>query len=363
MVAVPNRRSVPTLVVALTLAFASCEGASEVCDPTDPLCGSPTPVPTTVTVSPPDVTFSAIGETQQLTASVLDQSGNAITNPPLIWSSDNESVATVSPAGLVTAQGSGVTSIEATAGTATGSAGVSVGDPCEPRGMLAFLDVTSGTLSDRGCVISGGGFGDPWRLTIEAADAGTVQIDLLSSDFDAYVYLLDASLTIIAQNDDAHFTGAAAYDASSHLVENLSAGTYTIFVTSAGGDETGEYDLHVGPGLICPEVGSIGVGGAVFGSLANTDCSYAGGFYADAYVVEVTSGDELTFSLDSPDFDAYLALLGPAGHFLLDDDDSGGGPDGTNSLFNASLAPGWYVVHVTSFSTGEIGDYSLSIQP
>ena len=363
MVAVPNRHSVPTLVVALTLAFASCEGASEVCDPTDPLCGSPTPVPTTVTVSPPDVTFSAIGETQLLTASVLDQSGNPIANPPLIWSSDDESVATVSPAGLVTAQGSGVTSIEATAGTATGSAGISVSDPCEPRGMLALLDVTSGTLSDTGCVISGGGFGDPWRLTIEEADAGTVQIDLISSDFDAYLYLLDASLTIIAQNDDAHFTGVAAYDLSSHVVENLSAGTYTIFVTSAGGDETGEYDLHVGPGLVCPEVGHIAVGGAVFGSLVNTDCSYGDGFYADPYAVEVTSGDELTISLDSQDFDTYLTLYGPAGHFLSEDDDTGGGPNGTNSLINVSLLPGWYVIEVSSFSPGELGAYSLSIQP
>jgi hypothetical protein len=312
-------------------------------------------------VSPTAVTFTQVGETQQLTATVLDQNGDPFVPASVSWSSNDESVATVSASGLLMAEGSGTTTIEATSGSAMGSADVSVDDRCAPLEVLAVLDVTSGTLSDTDCPLGGGSFGDVWALTIEQDD--TVQIDLLSADFDAYLFLLDDDGFVLSENDDAHFTGLAAYDRSSHVIEHLSPGTYTIVVTSFTGNETGAYALHVGPGLRCPEIGQIAVGGVVFGSLESTDCSYGvDGFYADPYVVEVTTTDELTFHLASIEFDTYLSLQGPAGHFLLDDDDSGGGPSGTDSHFNVSLAPGFYVIEVSSFSGGEVGAYTLDIQ-
>lgn len=362
------RQTFPTFLLSIGLAvwLTSCKGASTSCNPTDPLCngeGGGTLVPTTVNVSPTAVTFTQLGETQQLTATVLDQNGDPLAPASVSWSSMDESVATVSASGLLLAEGSGTTTIEATSGSAKGSADVSVDDPCTPLEVLAVLAATSGTLSETDCPLGGGSFGDVWALTIEQDDEGTVQIDLLSADFDAYLFLLDDDGVVLSENDDAHVTGLAAYDLSSHVIEDLSPGTYSIVVTSFTGNETGAYVLQVGPGLRCPEIGHIAVGGVVFGSLESTDCSYGvDGFYADPYVVEVTTTDELTFHLASIEFDTYLSLLGPAGHFLLDDDDSGGGPSGTDSHFNVSLAPGFYVIEVSSFSGGEVGAYTLDIQ-
>ncbi len=91
--------------------------------------GSPQPDlprPTNVTVSPATLEFEASGATASLTAAVTDQFGAAMDGVTLTWSSSNSSIATVSPSGLVTAVATGSTTIRATAGNASGTAGVTV---------------------------------------------------------------------------------------------------------------------------------------------------------------------------------------------------------------------------------------------
>ncbi len=65
----------------------------------------------------------SIGETLQLTASVLP---SAATNKDISWSSGNQSVASVSSSGLVTAVGEGTTTITASAGGKKGECSISV---------------------------------------------------------------------------------------------------------------------------------------------------------------------------------------------------------------------------------------------
>lgn len=76
------------------------------------------PVPTSVTLNTNTVSLTSLGQTQQLTASVLDQNGNAMTGQTVTWSSTNTGVATVNPAtGLVTAVANGNAQVTATSGT------------------------------------------------------------------------------------------------------------------------------------------------------------------------------------------------------------------------------------------------------
>ena len=65
----------------------------------------------------------SIGETLQLTASVLP---SAATNKDISWSSGNQSVASVSSSGLVTALSEGTTTITATADGKKGECTVTV---------------------------------------------------------------------------------------------------------------------------------------------------------------------------------------------------------------------------------------------
>ena len=112
----------PFLVATLALAAfwtASC-GDDVVRPPLDPS------VPTTITVSPPTAELGATGATVQLTARVLDQNGREMDTANVMWASGAPDVATVSPAGLVTAVGGGTVAISANAGEVSDTATVTV---------------------------------------------------------------------------------------------------------------------------------------------------------------------------------------------------------------------------------------------
>ena len=77
-------------------------------------------------VTPASVTLTAIEETIQLTAEVRDQNGQVMSGAAVTWSSSDPSVASVDAAGVVAARANGSATVTATAGSATGSAAVSV---------------------------------------------------------------------------------------------------------------------------------------------------------------------------------------------------------------------------------------------
>lgn len=94
-------------------------------------CGDsqgPGPVPASITLRPTDLELF-VGETEQLTATVLDSTGAQLTGQAVTFSSSAPQVAQVTIGGLVSAVGSGTAVITATAGAATGTADVLVRGP------------------------------------------------------------------------------------------------------------------------------------------------------------------------------------------------------------------------------------------
>ncbi len=90
-------------------------------------CGSTDPrIPTDISLSATSVSFTSLGQTQQLSPSVTDQDGKALTGAEVSWTSSDNGVATVNPSGLVTAAGSGTAEVTATSGSATATAQVTV---------------------------------------------------------------------------------------------------------------------------------------------------------------------------------------------------------------------------------------------
>ena len=82
--------------------------------------------PAQIAVSPAAAMFESIGDTVRLMAEAADANGNAVADPSLDWTSENEAVATVDEGGLVTAAGNGSANITASSGSATGSAAITV---------------------------------------------------------------------------------------------------------------------------------------------------------------------------------------------------------------------------------------------
>lgn len=87
--------------------------------------GTP-PVATAVRVDPDLVVLASADTATVLSASVLNQYGGVMAGVPVVWSSADEGVATVSAAGRVVPVGIGNTEIVATAGTLEGRARVEV---------------------------------------------------------------------------------------------------------------------------------------------------------------------------------------------------------------------------------------------
>jgi len=82
--------------------------------------------PAQITVSPDAAMFASIGDTVRLTAEAADANGNAVADPSLNWTSEDDGVATVDEGGLVTAAGNGSVDITVSTGGASGSAAITV---------------------------------------------------------------------------------------------------------------------------------------------------------------------------------------------------------------------------------------------
>ena len=99
---------------------------------TDPVPPPPPPPPsdppraTTVTVSPTTAELTALDATVQFAADVRDQNGQVMAGAAVTWTSGSPGVATVNASGLATAVSNGTATITATAGSASGSAAVTV---------------------------------------------------------------------------------------------------------------------------------------------------------------------------------------------------------------------------------------------
>lgn len=101
------------------------------------------------------------------------------------------------------------------------------------------------------------------------------------------------------------------------------------------------------------------------GSLSATDCAFLGlsSYYTKQFSFRANAGQRISVEAASVQFDAFIALLGPGGIFLGEDDDSGGG---LNSRFPATgslAAPlsGVYTVLVSSVYARETGAFTMRV--
>ena len=197
-----ERQFVPMLTgvfAACLLALATACGNDTV-EPSAP----PTPVPTTITISPASATFQSLGETAQLTAEVRDQNGQTMANAAVAWTSSDPSVATVAASGLVTAVANGAATVTATAGSASGTVAVTVDQVV----ASVAVDPAADTLP---------ALGDTLRLSAEALDANGNAVageEFAWESSDVSVATVDASGLVTAVANGVATVTATAGSAS-----------------------------------------------------------------------------------------------------------------------------------------------------
>ena len=188
----------PRPVGLVAVLLLGCGGDST----TAPPPARPDPArPTTVAITPTAVRLTALGATEQLTAEVRDQNGNAMAGVAVSWASSTTAVATVSASGLVTADGNGTATITATTGSASGSTTITVVQEVRAIAVTPAADT----------VVTG----DTLRLAAKAVDANGHP--LVETEFD-----WTSSDTLVAVVDDAG------------LVTGVEAGEADVTATMAG---------------------------------------------------------------------------------------------------------------------------------
>src|SRR5947199_30360 len=170
-----------------------------------------------------------------------------------------------------------------------------------------------------------------------------VVFDLTSTAFDPYLMVIAPS-GHRDENDD--YRGSNTRSRLELALEET--GTYRVVVTSYTKDETGAYELRIGPGG--PAAAEPGVR-TESGRLAAGDATLRTGEYVDAYTFDGRPGQRVTVDVESNDFDTYLMLIPPRGD-RWENDDVEGKPH--HSVIEADLTePGQYRVAVTSYKRGE----------
>ena len=138
---------------AVLLLLACSDGGTTPTAPPTPT----TPVATSITLSATSLSFSSLGATQQLSATVKDQNGATMSGASVTWATTEAAVATVSSSGLVTSVGNGTGSVLAVSGSINTTAAVTDANGEVMSGATVTWTTSSdavATVSDAGLVTS-----------------------------------------------------------------------------------------------------------------------------------------------------------------------------------------------------------------
>ncbi len=210
------------------------------------------------------------------------------------------------------------------------------------------------------------------------ASAGeSVTIDLVSDEFDSYLFLVGPGLSGAQSDDDGG--GACHARITVGLPET---GQYRVIVSSLGDRQTGGYTLRVssepGPTVegscagaaveggeyvdfseLETEGRSLLMGNEFTGGLGENDVLYGDGSYVQAWAYRGQAGESVTVDLRSNEFDAFLSVTGPGIGETLTDDDGAGGCD-SRLTFEVREA-GTFIIVVSSVSAGATGAFTLGV--
>ena len=226
---------------------------------------------------------------------------------------------------------------------------------------IALNDMISGQLGDTSDILPDGSFFNSY--VFEGRQGQRIEIEMISEDIDSYLILLsedDDSLHL--EDDDSAGEFNARLEAT--LPED---GSYIIIANSFAQGEQGRYNLRLSelesrdassPSLSSPS-------NAVIlqqnGRLAAGDGVAPDGTLYDQYTFEGEAGQRITVTLESREFDTYLAVVDDEGNLVAENDDAS--PDNTNSEVTLTLSrTGTYLVIVNGYSTSDRGTYTLIVR-
>ena len=196
------------------------------------------PVLTTIDVSPSTKTLNIDG-TQEFNATAKDQDGNVMPDVVITWTSSNETVGTITDAGVLTALVVGETTVTAANGTVNGTAAVTVQEVVPQNLTITNLeaDPNTGVNTDNPTTVSA-------TITSSAALKLVTLYAIDTQNYQSKEYALYANDILIVAGD----AYSADWDATVFKVENetTSSGTKPVFVGKTARWDTTTYYAVLG---------------------------------------------------------------------------------------------------------------------
>ena len=202
--------------------------------------------------------------------------------------------------------------------------------------------------------------------TFQGVAGQIVQIEVASTEFDAYAILQTAGDSVLARDDDS---GGGR---NARIIYTLPyTGTYQILANSYQRGRYGRYTVRLhsigmasgadAPGGVLPgTVGQILRGQTMSAQLSPNDPKLSDGSVFQAWTFVGRAGEAITVDVMSSEFDAYAIIQDGNGNKLAADDDSGGG---TNARITYTLPySGAYRIIANTYRQGSYGAFSLSVR-
>jgi serine protease Do len=237
-------------------------------------------------------------------------------------------------------------------------------------GSIALNSEATGALARGDARLSDGSVYQAW--TFFGTQGQMVQIDVMSSAFDAFCILQGPAGNEIARDDD----GGGGLNARVSVALPVT-GTYRIIANTYRQNQYGRYTVRLtgggmaaaapvapvitgGQALSAGVVGQVVRGQIVQGRLTSGDRQLADNTFFQAWTYFGQAGEVVTVDVMSSDFDAYAVIQDGGGTVLARDDDSGG-------TLNARIvftlpATGTYRFIANTLRVGATGAYTLSVR-
>jgi hypothetical protein len=287
-------------------------------------CDSTRPLPPAVFVEPAKLTLED-GQSAKLTATLRNPKSRSVA-----WASSNPAIATVDPAGTVTAIANGSTSV--------------VVRMVDDTTVTAVVPVTvSGPAVATVCL-------NPASTIVYVGFARQIGVQLRAADGRV---LRGRSITWTTPD-------ATIADVSSAGVVRGRGpgGPITLVATSEGRTATAQVRVaHAAEA--CPFITPVTLGQSADGRLALGDCEFSlDNSYVDVYEVTLPAAATIQIDMTSADVDAYIGLFDAGGIFIAEDDNSGGD---RNARLVRQLAAGKYRIWANTIGGTATGAYALVV--
>ncbi|HEX9935619.1 MAG TPA: PPC domain-containing protein [Longimicrobium sp.] len=220
----------------------------------------------------------------------------------------------------------------------------------------------TGTLAETDAVEEDDSYYDSYTFTAQRGQR--FQIDM-QGEFDTFLNFgkMDGdTFTSIRTDDD----GAGEGTNSRLRVTISEPGEYVIRANSVGAGATGPYTLvlterQAGATTATPR--PIEPNAQVTGTLDDSDPQGEDESYYDYWTYEGRQGERLRITLAAEGFDTYVTLGTLQNGVFNEIDSNDDGPEGTNSLLEATLpSAGTFVIRVKALSGENEGPYTLKVE-